>query len=138
MKYNGVIQRKLALLDDQIQKLKHHTKGLSFDEFKADWVIRSMSERAIQVCAEIIIDIAERIIAIEHAGPVASAAEAIEKLKVLDIISSAEPYMSMVRFRNLIVHQYEIIDPEILFEMITKHLDDFIGFKDEIDIAEKK
>jgi uncharacterized protein YutE (UPF0331/DUF86 family) len=133
MKNNGVIQRKLALLDDQVQKLKYHTKGISFSEFKEDWVIRSMAERALQICAEIIIDIAERLIALNHAGPVATAAEAIDKLKTLGIIESIEPYRSMVRLRNLIVHEYEIIDPEILYTVITKQLDDFLQFRDELD-----
>ena len=57
MKYNGIIQRKLALLDTQVQRLKQHTEGLTVEQFVDDWVIRSMTERAIQVCTEIMIDI---------------------------------------------------------------------------------
>ncbi len=34
MNFNGVIQRKLALLDTQVQRLKHHTSGLSEDQFR--------------------------------------------------------------------------------------------------------
>jgi len=133
MKYNGVIQRKLALLDDQVQRLKKHTAGLTQEAFRDDWVVRSMSERAVQVCAEIVIDIAERIIALRNAGPVATAADAMDKLHDLGIIQSAEPYRSMVRMRNLIVHQYEMIDPAILYEVITSRLDDFLLFRNEID-----
>lgn len=133
MKYNGVIQRKLALLDDQVQRLKKHTAGLTQEAFRDDWVVRSMSERAVQVCAEIVIDIAERIIALRNAGPVATAADAMDKLHDLGIIRSAEPYRSMVRMRNLIVHRYEVIDPAILYEVITSRLDDFLLFRNEID-----
>jgi len=133
MKYNGVIQRKLALLDDQVQRLKKHTAGLTQEAFRDDWVVRSMSERAVQVCAEIVIDIAERIIALRNAGPVATAADAMDKLHDLGIIQSAEPYRSMARMRNLIVHQYEMIDPAILYEVITSRLDDFLLFRNEID-----
>ncbi|HOW84127.1 MAG TPA: DUF86 domain-containing protein [Spirochaetota bacterium] len=133
MKFNGVIQRKLALLDDQVQRLKKHTAGLTVEAFRDDWVVRSMSERAVQVCAEIVIDIAERLIALHNAGPVATAADAIDKLHDLGIIQSAEPYRSMVRMRNLIVHQYEVIDPAILYEVITSRLDDFLLFRNEID-----
>lgn len=136
MKFNGVVQRKLALLDEQVHKLETHTKGLSFKDFEEDWVIRSMTERALQVAAEIMIDIAERIIAIEHAGPVASAAEAIKKLADLKVLSSGKPYTSIVRLRNLIVHEYEQIDPQILYSIITTKLDDFRRFRDEIDRAE--
>jgi uncharacterized protein YutE (UPF0331/DUF86 family) len=135
VKYNGIIQRKLALLDDQVVKLRSHTSGISFAEFKDSWVLRSMAERALQVAAEIMIDIAERIIALNNAGPAAGSAEAIDKLVRLGVIESAEPYRSMVRFRNLIVHEYEEIDSQILYTLITARLDDFMKFRNEIDKA---
>lgn len=133
MKYNGVIQRKLALLDSQLVNLRSHTRDISYEEFKDSWILRSMSERALQVCTEILIDIAERILALEKAGPAATAAEAMEKLATLGIIQSSEPYRSMVGLRNLIVHQYEIIDPEILYTLLNTKLDDFTRFRDELD-----
>ena len=66
-----------------------------------------MAERALQVAAEILIDIAERILALEKAGPAATAAEAMESLVRLKVIRSKQPYVDITRFRNLIVHQYE-------------------------------
>jgi uncharacterized protein YutE (UPF0331/DUF86 family) len=39
----------------------------------------------------------------------------------------------MVRMRNLIVHGYDVVDPEILFDAATKRLGDFRRFRDEID-----
>ncbi len=133
MKYNGVIQRKLCLLDDQVVRLKKHLAGVSAAEFADSWVLRCMAERALQVAAEIIIDIAERIIALEGAGPVPSASAAIEKLVDLGILAEAEPYRGIVKFRNLIVHQYEEIDPEIVFALATRRVADFRKFRDEID-----
>ena len=133
MRYNGVVQRKLALLDTQVRQLKKSLDKISFSDFAGSWEKRSMTERALQVSVEIIIDVAERIIAIEGAGPVATAAEAIETLVNLNVLKSTQPYVDMVRFRNLIVHQYEEIDPAILFDLATKRLDDFRKFRNEID-----
>ncbi len=133
MKYNGVIQRKLALLDDQIENLRTHLAGVSEDEFCESWLLRSMTERALQVSVEIMVDIAERIIAMEGAGPVESAAKAMERLASLKILTSAMPYADMVRLRNLIVREYEHIDPRILFHLATERLDDFRRFRDELD-----
>lgn len=133
MHYNGVIQRKLALLDKQVQRLQESLKGISRDEFAASWEKRSMTERALQVSVEIIIDVAERIIALESAGPVSTASEAIQSLVRLGVLKSQNPYVDMVRFRNLIVHQYEEIDPELLFSLATERLGDFRRFRDEID-----
>lgn len=136
MKYNGVIQRKFALLDKQVIALRTHLEDVPFESFKDDWVLRSMAERALQVMVEIVIDVAERIIALNNAGPAATAAEAIEKLVALHVLQSAQPYVEMVRFRNLIVHQYEEIDPEIVFTLAKTTLDNFRQFRDEIDAAE--
>ena len=136
MRYNGVVQRKLALLDTQVLKLEESLRDISFGEFEQSWILRSMAERALQVAAEILIDIAERILALEHAGPAATAAEAMEALVRLEIIGSKQPYVDIVRFRNLIVHQYEQIDPAILFDLAKHRLGDFRRFRDEIDALE--
>lgn len=136
MKYNGVVQRKLALLNTQVLRLEESLKDVSFSEFEESWILRSMSERALQVAAEIIIDVAERILALEKSGPAATAAEAIESLVSLGVLESSQPYVDITRFRNLIVHQYEEIDPVILFDLSKKRLDDFRKFRDEIDALE--
>ena len=134
-KYNSVIQRKFALLDKHLLKLQHHLSTVTFDTFKDDWALRCVAERSLQVMVEIVIDIAERIIALENAGPAASAAEAIEKLVTLGVLKSKEPYTAMVKFRNLVVHRYEEIEPEILFNIAKNKLDDFRRFRDEMDNA---
>ncbi len=133
MKTNGVIQRKLALLDKHLLNLRNEFKGVSLEGFRESWVLQRMAERVLQVMIEICIDIAERIIALKGAGPAATGSEAIEKLAALGAIQSAQPYAEMVRFRNLIVHQCEEIDPEILYSIVSKKLDDFRRFRDEID-----
>jgi uncharacterized protein YutE (UPF0331/DUF86 family) len=133
MRYNGVIQRKLALLSQQVLRLEGSLNGVSLSEFQENWVLRSMAERALQVAAEIIIDVAERILALEKSGPAATAAEALESLVRLGVLKSAQPYVNITRFRNLIVHQYEEIDPVILFDLAKNRLNDFRKFRDEID-----
>lgn len=133
MKYNGVIQRKFALLDKHLLELQKHLEKVDFSAFRGDWALRCMAERALQVMVEIVIDVAERIIAIEGAGPAATSAEAFEKLQKLGVIKAVLPYSNMIEFRNLIIHQYEEIDPEIVFNIAQKHLDIFRKFRDEID-----
>ena len=132
---NGVVQRKLALLDDQVTKLEFHLRDVSRELFVNDWVLRSMAERALQVAAELMIDIAERIIALKSAGPVASAGDAIRKLTELKVLPTDDPYLGIIRFRNLLVHQYEEVNPDILFDLAKNRLGDFRKFRDEVDKA---
>ena len=133
MKYNGVIERKLSLLADQVLKIKRNIPTGSYEEFSQNWLAVSAAERALQVAVEIMIDIAERILALENAGPAAYASDAMRKLELLGVIQSATHYEKMVRFRNLIVHEYEEIDHRILYEVITERLEVFNKFRDEVD-----
>jgi len=83
------------------------------------------------------IDIAERILALENCKPSMSSAESIAKLEDLGIIKEAEQYIDMVRFRNFIVHRYEYVDVNILFTIVKKKLPCFEAFVDEIRKAKK-
>lgn len=94
-----------------------------------------MAERALQVSIETVIDVAERIIALEGAGPAATGRESLDKLKALGIIRDPTPYQRMVGMRNIIVHEYAEVDPEVLYRAIQTHLRDFRMFRDEIDGA---
>jgi uncharacterized protein YutE (UPF0331/DUF86 family) len=133
MSINGVIQRKFALLDEFAIKLEASLDGVPLDQFKQDWVLQRMTERSLQVMIEIVIDIAERLLALENKGPAATAAEALNKLAILGVLKSSQPYGDMVRFRNLIVHQYEEIEPKILYDLAVNKINDFRKFREEID-----
>ena len=117
MRYNAVVHRKFALLDKYLIQLQNQLKDVNLSAFKSDWALQRMTERVLQVMVEVVVDVTERIIASKGAGPAATAAEALEKLVELRVIKSAKPYTNMVRFRNLIIHQYEEIDPAIVFDI---------------------
>lgn len=129
---NGIVSRKLALLDDQVSNLQSHLEGVSREKFIESWLLRSMTERALQVAVEIVIDVSERILSLKGSGPVATAVDSVKRLRELKIIKSEAPYLDMVRFRNLIVHQYERVEPGMLYDIATGRLDDFKRFRDEI------
>ena len=133
MQTNGVIQRKFALLDNYLIRLQQQLNDVDSESFKNAWALQRMAERSLQVMIKVVVDIAERIIALKNAGPVASAAQALEKLVDLTVIKSAQPYTEMIRFRNLIVHQYEEINPDIVYHIAKNNLDTFRQFRDEID-----
>ncbi len=133
MKINGPIQRKLALLDDRIGNLEAWIGDLSYDAFKSDLKLQAAAERSLQVAIEIVIDIAERLLALRDRGPAASAKEAIQKCVASGLLKDDEPYVKMIGFRNFIVHQYDEIDPTITYDILRNHLQVFRHFRDEID-----
>ena len=82
---NGVIQRKFALLDKYLLELQKRLRSVTLEQFQQDWGLQRLTERSLQVMIEVVIDVAERLLALKNAGPAASAAEAIEKLVTIDI-----------------------------------------------------
>ena len=84
------------------------------------------------VCVEIMIDVSERILALKKKPPKNTSIENFIALEKIKVIESHEKYADMIRFRDFVVHRYENIDTQILFSIITKRLDDFSAFADEI------
>lgn len=112
-------------------KLQNYVTA-SFDQFQADWGLRKIWERSRYVMIEVMIDVAERIISAKNVVPQKTAAETMKKLRELGIIKNDDLYIKIVRFRNLVVHNYDSIDASILFTIIKNNLDDFKSFIDEI------
>ena len=131
MKYNGIIEKKLRLLEKKIQEMESwNVEKLS--QLKKSSMLNNAVERALQVSVEIMIDVSERILALEKVPAIDGAAAGIEKLEELGVLSASDKYMDMVRFRNFIVHRYEYIDLDILFDIVSNKLHYFREFITEI------
>ena len=137
MKINGVIERKLRLLEQKLNEIKEWNIT-QYSDFKNSSLKINAVERALTVCVEIMIDVSERILAMEKMPPRNSSIENFQELEKLNIIQSYDKYADMIRFRNFVVHRYENIDTEILFNIITKKINDFSAFVDEIRKCGKK
>jgi uncharacterized protein YutE (UPF0331/DUF86 family) len=128
---NGVVVSKLAIIDEYLKKLQGYIP-VSLDQFTSDWGLQKITERSLQVMIEVMIDIAERIVAQKGMVPQKTATETIKKLHELGITQNVDAYTKMVRFRNLVVHQYDSIKTEILYSILKNNLNDFRMFIDEI------
>jgi len=131
MEMNGVIERKLRLLEQKLSEIKEW-EITDYSNFKKSSLKINAVERALTVCVEIMIDVSERILAIKKISPRNSSIENFQELEKLNVIRSYDRYADMVRFRNFVVHRYENIDTQILFTIITKKINDFSAFVDEI------
>lgn len=128
---NDIIISKLSRIDEYLIKLENYLP-VSYDELKNDWGLQKIIERSLQFMVEVMIDIAERIIARKGGAPPVTSADAISRLKDLGVVQNVDTYTQMVRFRNLLVHNYDTLDIKILHSIITERLDDFKKFKKEI------
>lgn len=83
-------------------------------------------QRAVQIS----VDLASHLIAETDATPPSTMAENFTVLKQLQIISPAlaERLMKAVGFRNIAVHSYQAIDWNIVYQICSRHLDEFRQF----------
>jgi uncharacterized protein YutE (UPF0331/DUF86 family) len=83
-------------------------------------------QRAIQAC----IDLANVVIAKEGLGLPNSYRQSFELLEKFSIISSdlSKTMVKMVGFRNISVHDYEEVKPEIVKSIVKNNLQDFETF----------
>lgn len=128
---NGVIQNKLARIEVYLTKLQEIIPD-GFKEFEKDWKTQMIAERGLQILIEIIIDVANRLIAINNWGLTTSSADSIRLLVLKKVISSEEPYLKMIKFRNFIVHDYDKVDNAIVYSILTENLGDIRKFREEI------
>jgi uncharacterized protein YutE (UPF0331/DUF86 family) len=131
MKYNGIIENKLRVIEEKIEIIK--SWGIdSFQKLQSSTMLQSAVERALQVAVEAMIDIAERILALKKIPPQKSSSGSMKKLQEMKILKNASNYEEMIRFRNFIVHRYDKIDLKIVYKIVSKMLPRFNQFVEEI------
>ncbi|MCK9421328.1 MAG: DUF86 domain-containing protein [Bacteroidales bacterium] len=131
MKYNGIIESKLRIIEQKLAEIESWNI-LSFNQLAESSLLQNAVERALQICIEVMIDISERILALNKERPLPTSNENIIRLQELGIISAKPEYNDMVKFRNFIVHRYEKIDLEIIYGILKNKLFLFSEFVNDI------
>ena len=119
-----VVLAKLSALEHCLARVRHVTAGAAgaLDDVTVQEVVTLNLQRAAQ-CA---IDLAHHGVAGFGLGTATSLGDAFERLAAVGHIShELVPKMrAMVGFRNVAVHAYEDIDPDVLRSIVAKHLPD--------------
>lgn len=124
-----IVLNKLESLRRCIQRIQDKTPAsanLLVEDYDLQDIIALNLERAIQTC----VDIGLHIISdLEVSVPetMAQTFEVLKKVGCLDA-ATAECMAKSVGFRNTAVHAYQEIDWDIVYRIITEHLDDFRAF----------
>jgi len=114
-------KRILDVYDQKTENLKDYTKQ--------DSIILNI-QRSCEAC----IDLAMHIVAQERLGLPQTSRDAFDMLESSSIIDKeiAKRLKAMVGFRNIAVHDYQIINLNILEQIVEKHLEDFTDFTKQI------
>ena len=128
-----LIMKKLASLADYRQQLREYS-GISVQQYRDDWKVQRIVERTLQMMIEMCTDIANHLIADLGLRTPHTYAETFRILGQGGILTldQAQVMEKMAKFRNVVVHQYEAVDAEIVVLILNRHLADFDDFSTSI------
>lgn len=98
--------------------------------FGADFTRQDAAILNIQRACQATLDIGQHLIRSERLGAPQSARDVFDLLSKAGIIQTelADALKRMVGFRNIAVHDYQILQLPIVVSIIEKHLEDFLRF----------
>jgi uncharacterized protein YutE (UPF0331/DUF86 family) len=125
----ALVLKKLAALTEYRQQLAEYS-SLTVAEYQSDWKVQRIVERTLQMMIELCADIAGHLIADQQLRTPETYADTFRVLGENGVLSAEQTTTmeKMAKFRNIVVHQYETVDAEIVVLVLREHLDDFDRF----------
>lgn len=121
----GVIENKISSIEKYL-KILSGFKKYSASKIQDDIYLKGALERYLYLAAQATIDLSEAIISYRGFRKPTTMAEGFEILFEEKIISKtlSNKLIRMVGFRNIIAHDYDVVDFNIVFDILR------IGLKD--------
>lgn len=125
----ALILRKLASLSDYLKQIAEFSP-VKVDDYRSDWKVQRIVERTLQMMIETCADVAGHVIADNGLRTPETYADTFRVLGENGILTAEQTTVmeKMAKFRNIVVHQYETVDAEIVVLILKRHLSDFQQF----------
>ncbi|MEK6577509.1 MAG: DUF86 domain-containing protein [Nitrospirota bacterium] len=125
-----IIENKISAIKKYLKILERYKK-YSRKNIEEDIDIRGAVERYLYLAVQAVIDLAEAVIAYKNLRKPTTMSEAFYILNEEDVISAqlTEKMAKMVGFRNVMAHDYENINYDIVYEVLQnriKEIEEFI------------
>jgi uncharacterized protein YutE (UPF0331/DUF86 family) len=119
------VQSKLDIIPENLEKLEI-LRAKSYEEFALDFRNIDSALHRLQTSIQALVDIGGYIIASLGLRTPGASGEVIEILVDHDLLKKdqRDRYISMIQFRNRIVHFYNDIDLKVLYQILQEELDD--------------
>ena len=128
-----VIESKLRFLREYLNDLKDY-ESISLRDYKTSKKDQRFVERTLHLACECCLDISAHIISRVGLREPSDNKDLFVILFENSIISESthRAMMKMAKFRNIIVHDYARIEPEIVIGILKKDIQDFKQFAQQI------
>lgn len=129
-----LLSRKISKLREYIHELEN-SKDITWKKFKTNKRDKAFVERYLHLAIEEIFDISNHVISFHGWREPENYRDTFTVLAENKIIMSEDlkSLQNMASFRNILVHQYDNIDEEIVFGVFKKRLGDFKRFVESIE-----
>jgi len=134
-----LILRKLSTLDEYLRQIGEYA-SITPTAYTDNWKVQRIVERTLQMMIETCLDIGGHIISDENLRIPETYVDVFRIMVENGILSGShlDSFKKMARFRNIVVHDYEKIDPEIVVGILRNNLPDFEAFKRSVIVYLKK
>lgn len=128
------------LIDSKISQIKKYLTILeNYQNYDKETISRDVTltgavERYLYLIAQATIDLAEMTVSRRNLRKPSTFSETFEILTEAGIIDSdlAEKMIKLAGFRNILAHDYTIIDTDIVYDVLTNRLKDIEQFTAQI------
>jgi len=119
------VQSKLDIIPANLEKLEI-LRAMSYEEFTSDFRNIDSALHRLQTSIQALVDLGAYIIASLGLRTPSTSAEIIDILVEHDLIDAGErdKCVTMIQFRNRIVHFYNDLDLKILHQIVQEELED--------------
>ncbi len=122
-------ERVAAKLEELVRyavELKQH-QNLAWENFTEQVMLRRGIERTLQLAIECMLDIGNALVAANHWRAPQTNRDIFKILAEEGVVEKGflEELEQMAGFRNVLVHEYTHVDPEIVFGILKKRLGSF-------------
>jgi uncharacterized protein YutE (UPF0331/DUF86 family) len=123
-----VLKKRLSLLCEYIDDLDV-AAGIPYEEFLRDKKTRRYIERTLQLAVEACLDIGSHVISDLRLREPEDNKDIFAVLTENGILPAKDgAYRKMAGFRNVIIHDYIRLDPEIVYQVLQKSVADLRDF----------
>lgn len=128
-----LLKTKIAHIKNSLEKLTRKTR-ISLKEFKSDTDVQDIIIHNLQLAIQGTIDMASHIISDQGWGIPSTLVGLFDVLQEHSVIDEklTDIMKRMVGFRNIIIHEYEDVDLDKVYQILTTRLGDFDDFLKQI------
>lgn len=112
-----IVIERLEALDTYLAELDYYAR-FSLKELTVDFVKYRAAQRSLQLATQVVVDIATHIVTADFNAQVQEYRQAIEYLGKFGVLplEFAQRLSPLAGFRNILVHEYLVVDPLKLYD----------------------